>query len=135
MDETAITLFFAGDVMTGRGVDQILARPSPLALDIAPLQIRHIRLNRGSAADARWLADKMNEISRAFWYPRDSDRTRRVALEGQRCRVTFMCEILPGLGENSRWVGIDPFSGSNRAARHLLVDWKWCTNRATGGKT
>jgi poly-gamma-glutamate synthesis protein (capsule biosynthesis protein) len=29
MDEASITLFFAGDVMTGRGVDQILARPSP----------------------------------------------------------------------------------------------------------
>jgi poly-gamma-glutamate synthesis protein (capsule biosynthesis protein) len=28
MDEASITLFFAGDVMTGRGVDQILARPS-----------------------------------------------------------------------------------------------------------
>jgi poly-gamma-glutamate synthesis protein (capsule biosynthesis protein) len=28
MDEAAITLFFAGDVMTGRGVDQILAHPS-----------------------------------------------------------------------------------------------------------
>lgn len=28
MDEASVTLFFAGDVMTGRGVDQILARPS-----------------------------------------------------------------------------------------------------------
>jgi poly-gamma-glutamate synthesis protein (capsule biosynthesis protein) len=37
-----------------------------LALDMTPLQIRHIRLNRASAADARWLGDKMNEISRTF---------------------------------------------------------------------
>jgi poly-gamma-glutamate synthesis protein (capsule biosynthesis protein) len=37
-----------------------------LALDMTPLQIRHIRLNRASAADARWLCDKMNDISRAF---------------------------------------------------------------------
>jgi poly-gamma-glutamate synthesis protein (capsule biosynthesis protein) len=29
MDEASIRLFLAGDVMTGRGVDQILARPSP----------------------------------------------------------------------------------------------------------
>jgi poly-gamma-glutamate synthesis protein (capsule biosynthesis protein) len=29
MDESALTLFLAGDVMTGRGVDQIFARPSP----------------------------------------------------------------------------------------------------------
>ncbi|RPI48122.1 MAG: CapA family protein [Acidobacteria bacterium] len=28
MDETAVTLFLAGDVMTGRGVDQILGHPS-----------------------------------------------------------------------------------------------------------
>jgi poly-gamma-glutamate synthesis protein (capsule biosynthesis protein) len=28
-DETTVTLFLAGDVMTGRGIDQILAHPSP----------------------------------------------------------------------------------------------------------
>jgi poly-gamma-glutamate synthesis protein (capsule biosynthesis protein) len=37
-----------------------------LTLEMAPLQIRHIRLNRASAADARWLCDNVNEISRAF---------------------------------------------------------------------
>jgi poly-gamma-glutamate synthesis protein (capsule biosynthesis protein) len=29
MDQASVTLFLAGDVMTGRGVDQIFARPSP----------------------------------------------------------------------------------------------------------
>jgi hypothetical protein len=33
---------------------------------MTPLQIRHVRLNRASAADARWLGDKMNEISRGL---------------------------------------------------------------------
>jgi len=33
MVEAAITLFLAGDVMTGRGIDQILARPSTPSLD------------------------------------------------------------------------------------------------------
>ena len=28
MDEASITLFLGGDVMTGRGIDQMLARPS-----------------------------------------------------------------------------------------------------------
>jgi poly-gamma-glutamate synthesis protein (capsule biosynthesis protein) len=33
---------------------------------MTPLQIRHIRLGRASADDARWLSDQINEISRAF---------------------------------------------------------------------
>lgn len=37
-----------------------------LALEMTPLQIRHIRLNRASAADTRWLCDRVNEISRAW---------------------------------------------------------------------
>jgi poly-gamma-glutamate synthesis protein (capsule biosynthesis protein) len=37
-----------------------------LAMEMTPLQIRHMRLNRPSAADTRWVCDKVNEISRAF---------------------------------------------------------------------
>jgi poly-gamma-glutamate synthesis protein (capsule biosynthesis protein) len=33
---------------------------------MTPLQIRHIRLNRASAADTQWLCAKVSEISRAF---------------------------------------------------------------------
>ena len=36
------------------------------ALEMTPLQIRRMRLNRASAADARWLCAKVNEIGRAF---------------------------------------------------------------------
>jgi poly-gamma-glutamate synthesis protein (capsule biosynthesis protein) len=35
-------------------------------MEMTPLQIRHMRLNRPSAADTRWVCDKVNEISRAF---------------------------------------------------------------------
>jgi poly-gamma-glutamate synthesis protein (capsule biosynthesis protein) len=37
-----------------------------LALDLTPLQIRRMRLNRASAGDARWLCDTMDRISRPF---------------------------------------------------------------------
>jgi poly-gamma-glutamate synthesis protein (capsule biosynthesis protein) len=37
-----------------------------LALEMTPMQIRHMRLNRASAPDTRWLGDKINEISRGF---------------------------------------------------------------------
>lgn len=37
-----------------------------LALDIVPMHIRHMRLNRASTADARWLAGTVNRISRAY---------------------------------------------------------------------
>jgi poly-gamma-glutamate synthesis protein (capsule biosynthesis protein) len=37
-----------------------------LRLDITPMQIRHMRLNRASADDARWIWRTVNEISRAF---------------------------------------------------------------------
>jgi poly-gamma-glutamate capsule biosynthesis protein CapA/YwtB (metallophosphatase superfamily) len=37
-----------------------------LALEMTPLQIRHLRLNRASTRDARWICDTVNEISRAF---------------------------------------------------------------------
>jgi poly-gamma-glutamate synthesis protein (capsule biosynthesis protein) len=37
-----------------------------LALEMTPLQIRHMRLNRASPADTRWLCTRVNEISRAF---------------------------------------------------------------------
>jgi poly-gamma-glutamate synthesis protein (capsule biosynthesis protein) len=37
-----------------------------LALEMTPLQIRHMRLNRASAADTRWLCATVSEISRAF---------------------------------------------------------------------
>jgi poly-gamma-glutamate synthesis protein (capsule biosynthesis protein) len=37
-----------------------------LALEMTPLQIRHLRLNRASTADTKWLGEKVNEISRAF---------------------------------------------------------------------
>jgi poly-gamma-glutamate synthesis protein (capsule biosynthesis protein) len=37
-----------------------------VALEMTPLQIRHIRLNRASAGDARWICDTVNRISRAF---------------------------------------------------------------------
>jgi poly-gamma-glutamate synthesis protein (capsule biosynthesis protein) len=36
------------------------------ALEMTPLQIRRMRLNRASPADARWLCDTVNDISRAF---------------------------------------------------------------------
>jgi poly-gamma-glutamate synthesis protein (capsule biosynthesis protein) len=39
-----------------------------LRLDITPMQIRHMRLNRASAADARWIWGTVNEISRAFGF-------------------------------------------------------------------
>jgi poly-gamma-glutamate synthesis protein (capsule biosynthesis protein) len=37
-----------------------------LALEMTPLQIRHMRLNRASADDARWIWRTVNENSRAF---------------------------------------------------------------------
>jgi poly-gamma-glutamate synthesis protein (capsule biosynthesis protein) len=37
-----------------------------LALDMRPLQIRHMRLNRASPADAKWICETVNRISRAF---------------------------------------------------------------------
>jgi poly-gamma-glutamate synthesis protein (capsule biosynthesis protein) len=37
-----------------------------LTLEMTPLQIRHIRLNRVSADDGRWISSTVNEISRAF---------------------------------------------------------------------
>lgn len=37
-----------------------------LALEMTPLQIRHMRLNRVSLADARWICETMNRISCAF---------------------------------------------------------------------
>ena len=37
-----------------------------LALEMTPLQIRHMRLNRASTADTRWLCDTVNNISRDF---------------------------------------------------------------------
>ena len=79
MDEAPITLFLAGDVMTGRGVDQILAHPSapelhePFVTDAR----EYVRLAeqisgpvpRGVASDYIWgdaLAewDRMNPVAR-----------------------------------------------------------------------
>jgi poly-gamma-glutamate synthesis protein (capsule biosynthesis protein) len=37
-----------------------------VALEMTPLQIRHMRLNRASPADTRWLCATVSEISRAF---------------------------------------------------------------------
>ena len=37
-----------------------------LGLEMTALQIRHIRLNRASADDTRWICDTMNRIGRAF---------------------------------------------------------------------
>jgi poly-gamma-glutamate synthesis protein (capsule biosynthesis protein) len=37
-----------------------------LTLEMTPLQIRHMRLNRASSADGRWICDTVNEISHAF---------------------------------------------------------------------
>ena len=37
-----------------------------LALEMVPMQIRHMRLNRASADDTQWIRGKMNEIGRAF---------------------------------------------------------------------
>jgi poly-gamma-glutamate synthesis protein (capsule biosynthesis protein) len=37
-----------------------------LTLEMTPLQIEHMRLNRASAADAQWICDTVNRISRAF---------------------------------------------------------------------
>jgi poly-gamma-glutamate capsule biosynthesis protein CapA/YwtB (metallophosphatase superfamily) len=37
-----------------------------LTLEMTPLQIRHMRLNRASVADAGWICDTLNRISRAF---------------------------------------------------------------------
>jgi poly-gamma-glutamate synthesis protein (capsule biosynthesis protein) len=55
-DDLAVMFFPSLSPQTGR----------LLALDMTPMQIRHIRLNRASAADTKWLGDKVNEISRAF---------------------------------------------------------------------
>jgi poly-gamma-glutamate capsule biosynthesis protein CapA/YwtB (metallophosphatase superfamily) len=138
MGEAFATLFLAGDVMTGRGVDQILTHPSapelhePFVTDareyvrlaehhvrpievyrerlilygcgdfiddyegisgyeryrddlvlmffptvnpvtsqlaelqMTPMQIRKIRLNRASSEDARWMCDMLNRVGRAF---------------------------------------------------------------------
>jgi hypothetical protein len=49
-------------------------------------------------------------------------------------RHDVMSEIFPSFGENSHLMQSIRSRGSNRAARHLLVDWKWCANRATGGE-
>jgi poly-gamma-glutamate synthesis protein (capsule biosynthesis protein) len=51
MEKASITLFFAGDVMTGRGVDQILARPS------AP------ELHEPSVTDAREYVELAEQVS------------------------------------------------------------------------
>jgi poly-gamma-glutamate capsule biosynthesis protein CapA/YwtB (metallophosphatase superfamily) len=37
-----------------------------LALEMTPLQIRHMRLTRAPLADARWICERVNTISRAF---------------------------------------------------------------------
>jgi poly-gamma-glutamate synthesis protein (capsule biosynthesis protein) len=37
-----------------------------LMLEMTPLQIRHMRLNRASQADAKWICDTVNTISRDF---------------------------------------------------------------------
>jgi poly-gamma-glutamate synthesis protein (capsule biosynthesis protein) len=47
------------------------------ALELVPLQIRHLRLNRAAPADARWIAGVINAISSEF-------RTR-VALTAPGC--------------------------------------------------
>lgn len=64
MDEASITLFLAGDVMTGRGIDQILARPSAPELhepyvtdarEYVRLAERHSGpVPRGVASDYLW---------------------------------------------------------------------------------
>ena len=53
-----------------------------LTLEMTPLQIRRMRLNRASQADVQWIRDTVNTISRA---PRDGDRTRHIALEAKPC--------------------------------------------------
>jgi poly-gamma-glutamate capsule biosynthesis protein CapA/YwtB (metallophosphatase superfamily) len=35
-------------------------------LEMTPLQIRHMRLNRASQADVQWICDTVNTISRDF---------------------------------------------------------------------
>ncbi len=37
-----------------------------LTLEMTPLQIRHMRLNRASPADAQWIRETVNDISRTF---------------------------------------------------------------------
>ena len=71
-----MTLFLCGDVMTGRGVDQILAHPSGhqifeptgelAALQMTPMQIRKLTLNKPSEADARWLRDTLERVSACY---------------------------------------------------------------------
>ncbi len=69
-----VTLFLAGDVMTGRGIDQILSRPSDpelhepwanLALDyVALAERRHGPIPRAVASDYIW-GDALAELARA----------------------------------------------------------------------
>jgi poly-gamma-glutamate synthesis protein (capsule biosynthesis protein) len=52
-----------------------------VALQMTPMQIRKIRLNRASPADARWLSDTISRISRSFGVHVElqSDATLRIA--------------------------------------------------------
>jgi len=52
------TLFRCGDVMTGRGIDQILG------LDVVPTRIRRFRVRRAGDRDAKWLAAVLDRESR-----------------------------------------------------------------------
>ena len=55
-DDLALMFFPAVSRQTGRVV----------MLEMVPLQIRHMRLNRASLADAGWICETVNKISRPF---------------------------------------------------------------------
>ena len=66
-----LTLLLGGDVMTGRGVDQILPIPGPstgqrIHLTMAPMQSRRMRLQHASVRDIRWLRQTIERASRPF---------------------------------------------------------------------
>jgi poly-gamma-glutamate synthesis protein (capsule biosynthesis protein) len=55
-DELVLMFFPSLNPVTGQLVE----------LRITPMQIRKIRVNRASSADARWVCDTLNRVSRAF---------------------------------------------------------------------
>jgi poly-gamma-glutamate capsule biosynthesis protein CapA/YwtB (metallophosphatase superfamily) len=83
-----ITVFLCGDVMTGRGIDQILPHPSDpaiyepsmksakghvepctgklVSLRMMPMRIKHFRENRASREDAEWLRDTLSREGKRF---------------------------------------------------------------------
>jgi poly-gamma-glutamate synthesis protein (capsule biosynthesis protein) len=58
-----------------------------VALEMAPMQVRNIRLNRVSTENARWLCDTLNRVSRPFNAGVMLTADGSLRLEGSGCRA------------------------------------------------